>query len=361
MTLSALTEIRVAGFKSIREMELKLSNLNVLIGLNGAGKSNFIQVFVLLHQIAEENLQLYVAQSGGADALLRFGQKSTDRMIIDVKFGLNYYLTELAPAGDALIFGLERCGYRSTDIDTWREIELGRGHQETRLNQEAQGYSIPSYVVNGLKSWKVYHFHDTSASAKVKLTGDIENGHPLKADAANLAAFLYNLRQRDAGQYAAIVKTIQLAAPFFRDFYLTPNPANPATIQLKWKEATWLEPFGAHLLSDGTLRFMCLTALLMQPVLPSIILIDEPELGLHPSAIHLLAEMIKSAATKTQVIVSTQSVPLVNQFTPDDLIVVDRNAEQSTFRRLAAGEVEGWLDEYGMGDLWEKNLIGGRP
>lgn len=152
-----------------------------------------------------------------------------------------------------------------------------------------------------------------------------------------------------------------MVAPFFRDFNLKPNLLNPDKIQLEWREVSADTYFNANSLSDGTLRFICLATLLLQPTLPSTILIDEPELGLHPYAITILAGLLKSAATKTQVIVSTQSVPLVNQLSPEDIIVVDREDNQSVFKRLDQQNVEEWLEDYGLGELWEKNILGGRP
>jgi len=183
----------------------------------------------------------------------------------------------------------------------------------------------------------------------------------LRSDAANLAAFLYLLRNTYSSHYQRIVETIRLVAPFFDDFVLRPTPENQNKIRLEWREKQSDDYFDASYFSDGTLRFICLATLLLQPQLPSLVIIDEPELGLHPYAINLLADMLHSAATKTQVIVSTQSVPLVNQFLPADVIVVDREDNQSVFHRLKSEKLGEWLDQYGLGELWEKNVIGGRP
>jgi predicted ATPase len=181
----------------------------------------------------------------------------------------------------------------------------------------------------------------------------------LRADAGNLAAFL--LAIRNTPSYSKIAGTIQRVAPFFQDFLLQPDRANPELVRLRWKHRGTDAYFDANDLSDGTLRFIALTTMLLQPQPPAIILLDEPELGLHPHAIHLLAGLLRSAARLTQIIVSTQSVTLANQFEYRDLVVVDRADECSRFRRLPDEEVRPWLDEYAIGDLWEKNLIGGTP
>jgi len=362
-----LDRITIKGYKSIRELEnFPLTSLNLLIGANGAGKTNFISAFKLLNQIIEGNLQLFIGQQGGADSLLYFGQKQTEKIEIDLEFGNNGYQCSLVPAaGDTLIFGEEWIRYHDKKKYPQPYGEgLGGGQRETKLleiSRTSRNMTIADHVLNAIRSWRVYHFHDTSTGAKVKQRGDINDNEVLRADASNLAAFLYLLRETKEPYYRKIVSTIRLVAPFFDDFNLRLDPLNPEKIQLEWREVGSDAYFNAHVLSDGTLRFMCLAALLLQPNLPSTILIDEPELGLHPYAITVLASLLRSASQDVQVIVSTQSVPLVNQFNPDDIIVVDRKDNQSTFSRLGENDLEGWLDDYGMGDLWEKNLLGGRP
>jgi len=217
--------------------------------------------------------------------------------------------------------------------------------------------------LKALQSWQVYHFHDTSEAAKVKQLGDIHDNLFLRPDASNLAAYLYMLRETEPEYYRNIVETIRMAAPFFGDFVLRPSPFNPEKIRLEWQERGSDVLFGPHALSDGTLRFICLTTLFLQPPdrLPATIVLDEPELGLHPYAIKLLADMVRSASEHTQVILATQSVTLVNQFSPEDILVVDRVQGETVFRHLSEEEIASWLEDYGLGDLWEKNLLGGRP
>lgn len=362
-----LENISIKGFKSIRELEnFTLASLNVFIGANGSGKTNFISVFKLLNQIADENLQLFIAQHGFANNLLYFGQKHTEELRLSFSFSSNGYSCSLVPTqDDTLVFSNEIISYHDkSKYSSPYAPSLGSGHRETRLLEESRNsphITIADHVIRAIRSWKVYHFHDTSAGAKIKQRGDINNNEILQADAANLAAFLYLLQETDNSYYQKIVSTIRIVAPFFDDFNLRPDPFNQEKIQLEWREKGSDTYFNASVLSDGTLRFMCLATLLLQPKLPTTILIDEPELGLHPYAITILASLLRSAAQKTQVIVSTQSVPLVNQFSPEDIIVVDRIEGQSTFNRLIQIDLEHWLDDYGMGDLWEKNVIGGRP
>lgn len=366
-----VNQIEIAGFKSIREAKLDLKELNVFIGPNGAGKSNFIGVFKLLHRIIEQKLGVYTSEQGGANGLLHFGRKQTPKLSLKLEFanGKNRYGCSLAPnAEDNLFFEDEWCGYsgefRRTGFasDDYR-VSLGRGHKETRLLAEAEQHKggIAEYVRDDFKSWRLYHFHDTSPSAGIKQTGELSDNRHLRDDASNLAAFLYQLQQTQKSNYDNIVGAIRMVAPFFENFVLAPSKLNPDKIRLEWKEKGSDEYFNASALSDGTLRFICLATLLLQPSLPSAVLIDEPELGLHPAAITLLAELLRSTSKRSQVIVSTQSVTLVNQLTPDEVVVVEHKDETSSFQRLAEDQLKDWIGDYGLGELWEKNLVGGRP
>jgi predicted ATPase len=360
--MNSLKRIQVKGFKSIREMDLEIRPLNVLIGANGAGKSNFISVFKVLAQIVEKRLQTFVAESGGGNSFLHFGRKVTREIEISVEFGINGYVAQLIPtSGDSLAFSKEY--YWHSKGERKQQLDLGAGHRETNLRDEPRTKNVrgASDVLRHLQGLRVYHFHDTTDSAKLKQKGNISDNAYLRADASNLAAFLYLLREKHKDSYDLTLETTRLAAPFFADFVLRPDPHNQSLILLEWQEKNSDVYFNASHLSDGTLRFIGLATLLLQPDLPSTILIDEPELGLHPYAITLLASMLQSASTKTQVIVSTQSVPLVNQFAPEDIIVVDREDGQSAFKRQLSQELEGWMEEYSLGEIWEKNIIGGRP
>ncbi len=364
--MKKLDEIHVTGYKSFRELTLKLNSLNILIGANGAGKSNLISLFRLLNQTVDENLQLFVQQKGGAETFLHFGQKTTSAINILLTFGQNGYRVKWVPTvDDRLIFAEEACGFFKGQYVNEHWKNLGTGHRETLLKEAAKPSPliVPSYVLKYLNNWKLYHFHDTSDSALVKKVHDINDNRFLKPDAGNLAAFLLRLQKSGQEHYEAIRDTVRMVAPFFDDFILHPMPENDMKIRLEWKERGSDSPFLAHYLSDGTLRFICLATLLLQPParLPSTIVIDEPELGLHPYAINVLASLLRSAATQTQIIAATQSVTLINQFDPQDLLVVDRRGPESTIERLDDSQLIEWLEDYTLGELWEKNVIGGRP
>ncbi len=366
-----LERINLKGYKSFRELDLALGSINLLIGANGSGKSNFISLFTMLNRMMNEELQIYVAQAGGADQILHYGRKVTERLELELWFQqeknlANGYTCHLIPVEDTLFvtrevtFFHDRARYPTPYQDL---IHTGIA-QECQLPQWAQRRGrVYRYVYDAIHSWQLYHFHDTSPSARVKRPGSIHDNRFLLPDAGNLAAYLYLLREQFPQRYRTIVETIRLAAPFFGDFILRPQPLNPETIRLEWRERGSDLTFGPNALSDGTLRFICLTTLLLQPpeLLPATIVLDEPELGLHPYAIVLFANMVHSAAEHTQVVLTTQSVSLVNQFTPQEILVVDRVEGVSTIRRLEGSEIAHWLEDYSLGDLWEKNILGGRP
>jgi predicted ATPase len=366
MNKHPLDKITIEGYKSVRKLDgLELEKLNVLIGPNGAGKSNLISLFKMLNATAGERFQTYTQKIGGAHNLLHYGQKITKSIVIDFAFGVNAYHCKLtASENDTLFFEEEWCSFQGAGYTKpYTESILATGGKESGLKASLENSKVAKYVLESIESWHIYHFHDTSDTAAMKQSCNISDNERLRSDASNIAAYLFLLQQKYPREYRNIVNMIKQVAPFFDDFVLRASPLSPETIQLEWKHATSDAYFNAHSLSDGTLRFVCLAVLLLQPKekLPSTVLLDEPELGLHPYAITVLANLLRSAATNTQVLVSTQSVTLVNQLTPENVIVVNRDHEESTFKRLTKDDWNDWLDSYGLGDLWEKNLLGGRP
>lgn len=356
-----LSRIRIQGFKSIKDCDLRLRKINVLIGSNGAGKSNFISAFTLLQNVLTQNLGLYTAQAG-ISALFFKGRKTTESIGLEVFFGDNSYGFVLVPTDDnRVIFHREYFAYHGAFEN---ESNVARGHNEAKWMQGTNN-RISDYVVPILQeqNWRVYHFHDTSRSAKIKQEHNLSNNKVLLFDASNLAAFLYRLKQHYKEDYRRIVETIRLIAPYFDDFELAPNEGNPELIVLRWRQKSCEDIFNASQLSDGTMRFICLATLLLQPaeLKPATIIIDEPELGLHPYAITVFSELVHSAAVDSQIILSTQSVELLNEFDAGDVIVADRDEDHSTFKRLNAEELKDWLDnDYSLGELWNKNILGGR-
>lgn len=356
-----ITKIEIDGFKSIEHCELNLGMINVLIGSNGSGKSNFISLFKMLQSMIDGELQLYIQKHGGPNAFLFFGGKRTQQMTIKFFFGENGYQFTLIPTIDNHLIFQEESFY----WDGCGNKLLGQGQSES-LWKKGTRFRIDNFVKPILENqkWRVYHFHDTSDSALVKQIHGINDNYEFATDARNLAAFLFRLGKTEESSYHQIVRTVRMVAPYFGDFIVRPDPLQPNNIQLGWKDINTEIPFMASQLSDGTLRFICLATLLLQPeeLMPETILIDEPELGLHPYAITLLASLIKKASVAKQIIISTQSVELLNEFQAKDIIVVDHEHDHSTFRRLEAQNLQTWIEEdYSLGDLWKSNILGGRP
>jgi len=366
-----LNRLGVKGFKSIREMDLELGALNVLIGPNGAGKSNLLSVFRLLGAVVTQGMQLFVGRDGGANAHLYYGRKRTPALEIEVHYGdglthNTYGFTLAAAAADDFVF--EREVFVSASGTGVHPLDVGAGHRESRLREAmaaAQQQTADALDWSAGWSFRHYHFHDTSASAPLKQRSLLQNNRALQDDAGNLAAFLHLLKHAHPAHYQRIRDTVRLAAPFFDDFVLEPQALDPNTILLEWRERGSDMPFFAYHLSDGTLRLIALATALLQPELPGrprTIVIDEPELGLHPYAITLLASMMRAASQHTQLIVSTQSVTLLDALAaPEEVVVVDRKGPESTFRRLDPEALSSWLEAYTLGELWEKNVLGGRP
>jgi predicted ATPase len=358
--VAQLKSLTVRGFKSIKELpDFKLRTLNVLIGANGAGKSNFISLFRMLAEMVEQRLQLFVQDQDGPDALLFGTRKRTPQMDAEFYFDQNGYRISLRASGERLVFAREETWF--TGSYATRSHSLGSGHDEARL-PEATHDTFAAYVRPAIASWRVYHFHDTSNSAPVRHAQPVRDNLRLKPDASNLAPFVRLLRERHKSYYDRIVETIRLVTPFFGDFVYREEPGE--RVDLEWFDVNDPDtPFGPRQLSDGTLRFICLAVLLLQPraLQSDTILLDEPELGLHPYALNVLAELLKQAAQGKQVIVSTQSVELINSLDVEDIVVVNRREGASTFDRLNPETLSEWLSEYSLGELWKRSIIGGRP
>lgn len=357
-----IESIKIVNFKSIREAEITLRPINVLIGSNGAGKSNFVNFFGFVRAIADEGLANYTGERGGAERILHLGRQASSKLTGVLNFdNVNRYGFILA-ANDqnTFYFKAEKDGFNRDKGNFpgtgWDERDLGSGHTEAKIIRGQLPRS--KYVQNYLTSFVVYHFHDTSRNAPLKQTARVQDTRILRADGSNLPAFLYNLQQTELLSFNWIEGIIRIIAPYFERFDFQPVGDY---IRLNWRQKGTDMYLDASDLSDGTIRFIALCTLLGQPNLPKTIIIDEPELGLHPYAISLLAELVKSVSDKTQVILSTQSVNLVNEFEPEDIIVVENHNNESTFKRLDTNSLAEWLEEYTLGDLWNKNVIGGNP
>ena len=367
-----LRKLTLSGYKSFdtEGQSIEFGDITVLLGANGSGKSNLVSFIRLLNSMNSRHLQQFVAEQGYASSLLHYGSSETQQIRGKLAFKIGtekktYLFTLTHASGDLLVFSEEKVFFE--DISLQQEsIDLGSGHKESNAKKNPPANLTEFSLWSLLTSLVVYQFYDTSSTAKIKNQFYIEDADILLNDARNLAPFLYRMKNNDktSPYYDRIVRHIQTIFPQFDDFILKPS-ANPQYITLNWKEKGHDYLLGPHQLSDGTLRFMALTTLLLQPPKPyyDIIFIDEPELGLHPAAITELAGMIALASQHSQIILATQSPQLVNEFEAKDIVVVERDEtdKHSVLKRLDEQELADWLQHYSLSELWEKNVFGGRP
>jgi predicted ATPase len=366
-----LNKISLEGYKSIRQChELKLEKLNVLIGANGSGKSNFLSFFKLLNFAMMGALQEFIGRNGGRDSLLHLRAKVTSHITAELdmtsELGSNSYRMRLSDAApDTLMFTEESilfCPMGATTLPNRTFLSVGK---ESALLSPALATNPTAQFFRGtLPNSRFYHFHDTSDQSPMRSRNDLRGPPHLLPDGRNVAAHLWFLRLKQPGCYRRVVETVRLVFPSFREFVLEPDNGGGNFVMLRWKAAGSAEyDFGPHQISDGTLRFIALAALLLQPQdwLPPLITIDEPELGLHPYAIKILASLLQDAANFTQIIVATQSASLVDLMEPEQVIVADMVDGATQFERQSREKLKEWLDEYTLSELWEKNFIGGRP
>jgi len=363
-----LSKLTIKGYKSIRLMEdFNPGNLNVMIGPNGAGKSNFISFFRFLSWMlnSDGKLQEHIAYLGGASDVLFDGPDVTRELggylQLETSTGFNEYKFNLLfSKPDRLVFSEEAFRYSSkakTGEANW--TFCGNAHIEAKLPLKGENRTAKT-ILQLLRKLIVYQFHNTSDQAAIRLKWSVNDSRWMKEHGENLASFLYRLHQTESQIYIRIIRYLRQVLPFFDDFVFFDDFGS---VMLNWKEKGSNKLFNAGQASDGMLRSIALISMLAQNPkdLPAVIFLDEPELGLHPAAISLVGSLIKKASLHSQIFVATQSVNLINEFSPEDIIVVERKIRESTFTRQSSESLESWLEEYTLGQLWEKNIIGGRP
>ena len=361
-----LDKLTIRGFKSIRQLEdFEFKNLNVLIGANGGGKSNLISFFRMLQAIINGNLDSYIRGSGGISALLFNGRKATRSLEFSTRFGPRGYRFKIKPGPSEDWALTDEARYYERGMSGWWGLGDSQDGQSL-LVKEATGksrdaqYSEPVY--ESISSWKIYHFHDTSGTAAMRHKEIVQDNKTLRFDASNIAPFLLRLKREDKERYEEILQSCKLVIPYLDDFLLDVEHYGPEKkVELSWRAKGSDYPMQPYHFSDGSIRFICLATALLQPDPPSSLIIDEPELGLHPAAISILAELIQNASKRTQIIVATQSPALIDNFSVEDVIVVSRKDGASMFERLNEKDYRAWLESYSVGELWSKNVISGGP
>ncbi len=371
-----LKKIEIAGYKSIRSEgeSIHFGDITLLLGANGSGKSNLVSFFRLLKTFDKKELQKFIAKQGGASSLLYYGPKATESINFTVDFEDNTdsknekitYVSSLSYAvPDRLVLDKEKVFYQNDNLTEPIEYNVSKGADESQLTNNT--YPIAKKVRDAFVQIQIYQFHDTSDTAKIKTSGYVDDCRILRSDAGNLAAFLKAMKENaNYKRYFERIEThVRRVMTQFKHFDLETISENRNNVRLNWVDETTDILFGPHQISDGSLRFMALTTLLLQPpeMCPHIIVLDEPELGLHPSAIAELAGMIHTASEHCQIIIATQSPRLVDEFSLGDIVIVERDEKDhcSHFRKLDQKQLKDWISRYSLSELWEKNVLGGHP
>ena len=372
---SQIESIRIKGFRSLADVEIEgLPRATVLIGANGSGKSNIARFFDMISwMIGSRRLVEFVQRQGGADDQLFGGSRTSSRLeaelVIRTDSGRNDYRFALAHAHpDRFVFTEEAFRFSRGGLGTeafWQH--LGSGHSEAKVVEAGQSTAVSGVnpatarvLVHLLRRCVVYQFHDTSDDSYLKKSWDAEDNAYLRSDGGNLAAILLRLEREDRRRFESICGYIRRALPVFDRFEIEESYGK---VLLRWRAKGTDKTIGAHLTSDGSLRFFALVALLNLPpeMLPDVLFLDEPELGLHPAAVTLVGDMIKALATERQVIAATQSPLLVDAFDLAEILVLELRDGRTEVRRHDEESYRSWLEEYATGELWQKNLLGGHP
>lgn len=365
-----IKRIEIRGYRSIAfdtPLRLELGDINILLGANGAGKSNIISFFRMLGYMMSGSFQLFVEQTGTNQKFLNYGSQKTPTLCAEIRFEnpkaydvYKFSLTHAIP--DRLIISSEEIEWNSKDRKRVPNIVPLEGNfKESGLINATDTMSLTIRRI--LQSCKVFQFHDSSITGPLRQSSTVDSAHYLQSEGNNLASFLLYLKRNYQESYRRIVSYVQVVVPQFRDFYLEPDRGY---VSLKWQDVSPNDyVFSSDQLSDGSIRFIALATLLLQPpkTMPNVIIIDEPELGLHPYAVDQLIEMVKDASIHAQIIIATQSPSLIDGFDVNDITVIERDEEKQCTRanKLDEKELEDWLDDYTTSELWNKNVIGGRP
>ena len=382
---SKIESIKIQGFRSLANVELTdLPNAAVLIGPNGSGKSNVFLFLEMLRQMLRyRRLGEFVARHGGADDQLFGGSGRTPELFgaIGIKIKQEQHLYDMTlrfAQPDVFICQQEgftsnldsspaNVGWRSGGLHESEIMNLGSDADNHDASEEERHDSSLEDILRSRSDIrrffgevKFHQFHNTDFNSNIKKSWDVTDSVRLQPDGGNLAAVLYRLEQEDAKRYDYICNLINRILPTFDRFDLEESYGR---VLLRWKARGSDKTLGAHLTSDGSLRYFCLVTLLNLPeeMLPSVILLDEPELGLHPSAVGLVGAMIKRMSRHRQIIVATQSPLLVDEFAPEEIFVTELREGQTVITRQDQEHLSVWLEDYSTGELWQKNVLGGHP
>ena len=379
-----VNKITIQGFRRLRHVEIKTRPFMVMIGANGVGKSSVLDAVALLSRSADGRLNQTLNDLGGivdissrgSDAGLTFGvaMGGDDHAPLDYQFhlqtqGQSYEiacenLTQCHPDSEQsfkhVTSNLNDVQYYHPQEKRLIKLDWNYNHQESALSQVPKMYKQPEEVRCILSSTNQYHLVDVGKHAPIKLPQQMKPIHTPGGNGEDLVAFLYTMRESHRDYYEMIEDSLRAAFPEFEMMNFPPVAAG--MLSLTWQEKPFRSPLYMHQLSDGMLRFLWLISLLQSPALSSITMIDEPEVSLHPEQLRFLADLMREASTRTQMIVATHSDRLIRFLEPHEVLVLDVDDDGYTTATWGDEfDLEEWLKEYSLDEVWRMGLIGGRP
>jgi len=377
-----ISRLRVHGFKRLQHMEVGLSDLTVLVGPNSSGKTALLEAVRVLSRSADRALAQAVADLGGMVAVMSRGGDGLGphfalRVPVTSSRVALYELTlrtvqstheveteelwsglaGVEHADLAFGFGLLH-GVRVVDPELrgW-DPRLGLERQETLLSDRPPGGSWVDELRAALASIAFYGPVDAGPDAPIRLPQQVRPARLPRPSGEYLASTLQYKRSRDRWMFDRLEGVLRTAYPGFEGLDFEPVAAG--SIMLTWSERG--KVYYANELSEGTLRFLLLASLLLTTELPALVLIDEPEVSLHPELLCLLSDLLQDASSRTQLLVATQSPELISWLKPEQIVVLDLDDEG--WCQATPGDqlnLEDWLKDYTLGQLWTKGVIGGR-
>lgn len=375
--------IRVEGYRRLLSVALEMRDLTVIIGSNGVGKTSFLDVFSLLAASAKG--QLLERISGGLEGLLTRdkanGLTISLEMSVPTYAPLKYHLELIPVRGSSYEITQEsltqqnnpdavqpmkfidshRLNIRYFNVQTHRlePPDWEHDHFETSLSQVPKMYQQSENLRKRLASCTYYGALDISSRSPVRLPQEMRPAKLPGANGEDLVSCLYDLRETNPDRFEMVEDTLAAAFPDFERLSFPPVAAGKLT--MTWKDKNFSKPIYVHELSEGTLRFLWLVTLLQSTELTSITLIDEPEVSLHPELLRLLADLMREASKRTQLIVATHSDRLIRFLKPEEVLVCDAEDGLTTMTWADTMDLAKWLAEYTLDELWSMNLMGGRP
>ncbi len=388
--------VRIQGFRSLREVDLALSPLSVLIGPNGSGKSNFMDLLSLMGEASYGHLADGIASRGGFDNVsfkgdpgdiyveFRFppeGVFQEERAPVKFRIHLRrvgslpkVWFEQVEKAPDEhhrnplqlMRRDKDGCEFRSIKTRMTEELEEKALESESELAifqvKDQDKYPAPYKLLRMLQEWTFYRDIEVGPAAPIRQPSILRPTVRLASDGSNLASVLYSIQQQHPATWKEIEEILETVYPDFHSITFPPEGGDGKVV-LRWWERPYERKtgFSANLLSDGTLKLLCLIAILKSPDPPPLICMDEPEVGLHPDWVKLVAELLQSASSRTQVIVASHSPQLVSKLDPNEIVVVEKEQGETCVQRLSEEELEKWMQQYQIGDLWLAGHFGGRP